>query len=491
MWFRIVGCVSLLLLAACAMRPPAPPPAAVPQKSVAERKFHQARSLELQHREQDALLLYRQVMEEVPSSRLAAKAAVGAGRIYWKRGYKKKALELLERVVKTVSSRDPLYHEAYLLMAKISYREGDKEKARGYLEKVSPALVSPEEYDALKEALAPPPVPQMVPEKRYRVVLFMGESKVLERELVRVKMGVELAFKDSRVEVVEVTSPLELQTLEGPFLGVIGPLLVRNFSPVIDWAQGKEVPVVTPFPVAPGLTSKSPLLFRTSLPLDQEALFMARFLRFQLSVKELAIFYPGTPYGKVMSRLMAREFKAVGGEVSLLRSYPPNIRDFSPYAKELREWEEEGFLPQALYVPDSWKRVVLLVPQLVFHEVKGISLAGTALWDDPRLVREGGGYVEYSVFPDTFTPNTPYLPALEFYYRFKLAYGVDPTPLAAQAYDAARALLARLEGRDKPVPLDGVSFLGVTGITGFTSQGEPLRMPFLLMVEGGTIRQMN
>lgn len=491
MWFRIVSCASFLLfLVACAARPPEPPTVEVPRRSIAEERFHRALSLELQQKEQEALLLYKQVMEEIPSSRLAAKAAFRAAKIYWRRGYAGRALELLNRAVKTAGPQDPLYHESYLLMAEILYREGHRERAQSYLEEVNPALVSPEEYEALKKALAPPPPPGVAP-KEYNVVLFVGETKMLEKEWVQVKRGVDLAFEGSGVEVVEVASPSELESLEGPFLGVVGPLLVKNLPPVLDWASREGVPVVTPFPVAPGLTSKSPLLFRTSLPLDQETSFMAGFLRSQLGVKELAIFYPSTPYGKVMSRLMSEEIQAVGGEVTLLRSYPPNVRDFSPYALELKEWEEEDVLPQALYVPDSWRRVVLLVPQLVFHEVKGISLAGTALWDDSRLVREGGGYVEYSVFPDTFTSHSPYLPVLEFYYRFKLAYSVDPTPLAAQAYDAARALLARLEGKDGLIPLEEVSFLGVTGIAGFTPRGEPVRVPFLLVVEGSTIRQMN
>ncbi len=475
------------------MAPPPPPPGRVARKSVVEEEFQRARALEGQGREREALLLYRKVMEEVPSARLGFKAAFRAAGIYWKRGYGEKALELLHRVVEEVGSRDPLYHDSCLLMAKILYRQGREEEARAYLEKVNPALVSPQEYEALERALIPPPTPKeaVAPRKKYKVLLFLEESPLLKGEQIQVERGVKLALEGTGVEVEEVSSPQELDSLEGAFLGVVGPLLVRQLSPVLDWAMTRELPVVTPFPVAPGLTAKYPHLFRTSLPLDQEASFMAGFLRRELKVKELALFYPDTPYGRVMSRLLSQEFQQVGGEVSLLRSYPSDTKDFSSYAAELEEWERAGVLPQALYVPDSWRRVVLLVPQLVYHNVKGISLAGSALWDDPRLVREGGGYVEYAVFPDTFTPNSPYLPVLEFYYRFKLAFGVDPTPLAAQAYDAARALLARIGKEGKLMPLDEVSFLGVTGMTGFTPQGDPTRMPFLLVVEGGAIRQMN
>ena len=100
-------------------------------------------------------------------------------------------------------------------------------------------------------------------------------------------------------------------------------------------------------------------------------------------------------------------------------------------------------------------------------------------------------YVEYALFTDTFTSGSSYLPVLEFYYSYKMAYGVNPTPLAAQAYDAAKALLAS-RGKEKGLrPLGSVRFLGVTGMVGFDEKGDPLRVPALLMVEGGKIRQIN
>ncbi len=490
MWFRIAGSVSLLLLlVACAMGPPPPPPVEVAPKAGVQEDFRRAQALEAQGKEREALLLYKKVFEEEPSTSLGARAGYRAAEIYWRRGYGEKALELLHRVADRVGPKDPLYHKSYLLMAKIFLHQGDREKAKSYLDEVNPSMVSQEEYQSLKEALEAA-LPQAPPGGKYKVILVVEHHPLLKKEEDQVEKGVALALEGSGVELVTVSSPEDWDSLEGDFMGVVGPLLTKNLSPVLEKAREKDLPVVTPFPVAPGWAARDPLLFRTSLPLDREVSFMAAFLRREMSVRTLAIFYPATPYGRVMSRLMNKEFQDAGGKVELVKSYPANIKDFSPYASELKEWEAQGGLPQALYIPDSWRRVVLLVPQLVYHDVQGISLAGTVLWNDPRLVRDGGGYMEYAVFPDTFTINSPYLPVLEFYYRFELTYGVEPTPLAAQAYDAAQALLARV-GKDGLMPLKDVTFLGVTGMTGFDPQGDPLRMPFLLLVEGGAIRQMN
>jgi len=467
-----------------------PPMEVTPAMARLEREMQEARELEAKGEDQDALFIYKRILEEVPLSPLAFDARLGAARVYEKRGYLGKAQELLEFIVRRTGSRQDVYHKAHLLLARIWYQKGDREKALLHLKLVDSSLVSPQEYQELEALLTlSPPFPFVG--ARYYLVLATGEARGLEREVSQVRRGVELALEGSEVRLVEVASPDELEDLEGTVLGVVGPLLLRDLDRVLTWARGKDVPLVSPSFVRPDVVSQSPLLFRTSMSLDQEVAYMAWFLASQLRIHNLAIFYPDNPYGRVTSRLMEGAFAKKGGEIDVKRSYSVDIRDFTSLASELAQWKGAHVLPQALYVPDLWKRVVLLAPQLVFHDVRGITLVGTALWDTPRLAKEGKGYVEYALFTDTFASGSSYLPVLEFYYRYKMAYGVDPTPLAAQAYDAAKALLASRSGEKGLKPLGGVRFLGVTGMVGFDEKGDPLRVPALLMVEGGRIQQIN
>jgi len=487
-WFRIGIFLSLLgLLWACAQRPPTPPMEITPAMARWEREMQEARQLEAKGKDQDALLIYNKILKEAPLSPLAFDARLGAARIYEKRGYLDKARELLEFIVSSTGPRQAVYHKAHLLLARIWYQKANREKALFHLKLVDPSLVPPQEYKELKALLAPSPFVGA----HYYLVLATGEAQGLKKEVSQVKRGVELALEGSGVRLVEVASPDELEGLEGTALGVVGPLLFRDLDRFLTWARGKGVPLVSPSFVRPDVVSQSPLLFRTSMSLDQEVAYMAWFLASQFKIHNLAIFYPDNPYGKVTSKLMEDAFAKRGGEIDVKRPYPTDILDFTPLASELASWRKAHVLPQALYVPDIWKRVVLLAPQLVFHNVRGITLVGTALWNNPRLAKDGKGYVEYALFTDTFTSGSSYLPVLEFYYSYKMAYGVNPTPLAAQAYDAAKALLAS-RGKEKGLrPLGSVRFLGVTGMVGFDEKGDPLRVPALLMVEGGKIRQIN
>lgn len=485
MWFRIAISLSLLsLLWACVQRPPTPPVEVTPATVRLQREMQEARELEAKGKEQDALLIYNKILKEAPLSPLSFDARLEAAQIYEKRGYLDKSRELLEFIVNRTGPRQAIYHKAHFLLARIWYQKANREKALSHLKLVDPSFVSPQEYQKLKALLTPVVA-------HYYLVLATGETQGLKKETSQVKRGVELALKDSKVRLVKVASPDDLEGLKGTPLGVVGPLLLRDLDGFLTWASEKGVPVISPSFVRPNLVSQSPLLFRTSMPLDQEVGYMAWFLASQFKIHDLAIFYPDNPYGRVTSKLMEDAFAKRGGEIDMKRSYPTDMRDFSPLASELAQWKVAHVLPQALYVPDIWKRVVLLAPQLVFHNVRGITLVGTALWNTPRLTKYGKDYVEYSILTDTFTPGSSYLPVLEFYYRYKMAYGVDPTPLAAQAYDAARALLASRGAEKGLKPLGSVRFLGVTGMVGFDKKGDPLRVPALLMVEGGKIQQIN
>ncbi len=480
MWCRVGICLSFFcFLLACAPRPAPPPGQVAPSAAELQREMQQAQELEHQGKAQDALLIYRRIIRAAPSSPLALNARIQAASLYERRGYLDEAKGLLAETVRMANPRMPIYHKAHLMLARIWLQQGDRKMALSHMNKVNPSMVPAEEYQKMKSLLTP---------VRQYVVLATGKTQGLEELVSQIKRGMEVALKGLEVQLVEVEYPDEMEGIKGSIIGVVGPLLPKDLPRVFSWAQEKGVPVITPLMVRPGITLGNSPLYRTAMPLDQEVTYTASFLVSKLNVHEMAIFFPDTPYGRVVSDLMEKDFTKEGGKVVLKRSYPPTLRDFTSVVQELKGWKVNHGLPQVLYVPDSWRKVVLLAPQLVFHDLRGITLVGTALWDSPRLVSEGKGYVEYAFFPDTFVSNSPYLPPLEFLYSFRMTYGFDPSPLAAQAYDATKALLIR---ERMGCSLKDIKFIGVTGMVGFDAHGDPLRVPAFLMVEGGKIEQIN
>jgi ABC-type branched-subunit amino acid transport system substrate-binding protein len=109
-----------------------------------------------------------------------------------------------------------------------------------------------------------------------------------------------------------------------------------------------------------------------------------------------------------------------------------------------------------------------------------------------------GPLSEGAVFVDGFFAGSLRPEVRDFVTRYQASYGNPPNILAAQGYDAAGLLLSLL-ARPEMVSREQLrqalaslrGFPGVTGVTGFTPQGEAEKPLFLLQVQDGTVVQIN
>jgi branched-chain amino acid transport system substrate-binding protein len=148
---------------------------------------------------------------------------------------------------------------------------------------------------------------------------------------------------------------------------------------------------------------------------------------------------------------------------------------------------------QAIFIPDDFKRINLVVPQLAYYDIKEVQLLGTNGWNSPDLLRDSGKFVNRAVFVDGFFKDSP-LPAVRsFVMDFEDTFGSSPTLLEALSFDTTSLILRTISTRgsfssEALLSLRGYS--SVTGFTGFTAAGEGMRNLFLLTVAKDTIRQI-
>jgi hypothetical protein len=115
---------------------------------------------------------------------------------------------------------------------------------------------------------------------------------------------------------------------------------------------------------------------------------------------------------------------------------------------------------------------------------------GISLWALATNPHGGEDDKTQVLFSNTFSKESLYLPVQEFIMGYLKKYGTYPSPLAAQAYDAAMSLaLWYKSGKNRP--LSQIRFIGVTGLAGFSDTGKPLRKPFLLQIRQSGIVQLN
>jgi hypothetical protein len=150
----------------------------------------------------------------------------------------------------------------------------------------------------------------------------------------------------------------------------------------------------------------------------------------------------------------------------------------------------------ALFIAESYENVVLIAPQLAFHEVLGARLLGPEGWYHPDLVRVGREHVEGAVFVAHFFPESPTPFVHDFAERYRATFAQGSSVFAAQAYDAANLVLVQLARgfESRQAVRDGVlateAYPGVAGVLSMRSDGNAKKRPFLLGVDKGQIIQL-
>ncbi|HPG71998.1 MAG TPA: ABC transporter substrate-binding protein, partial [Syntrophales bacterium] len=148
----------------------------------------------------------------------------------------------------------------------------------------------------------------------------------------------------------------------------------------------------------------------------------------------------------------------------------------------------------ALYIPDAFSRLQMILPQLSFHDVRGVQLLGTSLWYSPEGIRREADFFEGAILTAPFFAESDKPAVRDFADTIFGATGREPDYREALAFDTARMLGETLrdravrDRRSLLVRLKQIeSFEGVTGRVSVSKTGEMRRRPFILKVEGKSI----
>lgn len=324
-------------------------------------------------------------------------------------------------------------------------------------------------------------------------------------------------------------------------VAILGPLLSGECEAAAAAAQERGIPLLT-------LTSREEIAHMRSFvfrlrtrPVEEAQLLVDRARA--LGAERFAILYRNDRYGRGLRALFWDAVEAQGGLIVGVAGYDPKATDFAePIRKlvgyELLNEEERGLLKErekmlraarrlpaeealalrheartlltadgeslppivdfdALFIAESYENVVLIAPQLAFHEVFGPRLLGPDGWYHEDLVRVGREHVEGAVFVSHYFSESPSPFVRDFADRYAATYEHVANVFSAQAFDAAnlvlvqlaRELTSREEVRDGLLSVE--SYPGAAGILTMRSDGNARKRPFLLTVERGKIVQMD
>ncbi len=324
-------------------------------------------------------------------------------------------------------------------------------------------------------------------------------------------------------------------------VAIVGPLLSGECEAAASAADSAGVPLLA-LTAREEVSAARPHVFRVRTMPREEVVALVDHAMGNLGAQRFAILYPRDSYGRGLRRLFWRAVEERGGEVVGVASYAPDATDFAepirklvgytlltPAEKEALEEradmerrarrlppeeaaelrleakaitgpDEEPLPPivdfDALFIPESHEKVVLITPQLAFHEAVGMTLLGPNGWYHDDLVPIAREHVEGAHFTTHFYSESRLPFVREFAGRYESAYAEPPEALAAQAYDATNLVLVQLadgsesreDVRDGVLEVEG--YAGVTGVLTMRADGNARKRPFLLAVERGRIKQV-
>ena len=332
----------------------------------------------------------------------------------------------------------------------------------------------------------------------------------------------------------------ELAEQEG-VAAIVGPLLSAECEAAAAEAQELGVPLLT-------LTAREEIAHLRSFvfrlrtrPIEEAQLLVDRAR--SLGFERFAILYRNDRFGRGLRALFWDAVEERGGQVVGVAGYDPKATDFAePIRKlvgyDLLDSEERELLRQrekmlqrarrlpadearalrraarsmvtdagdplppivdfdALFIAESYENVVLIAPQLAFHEVFGARLLGPDGWYHDDLVRVGREHVEGAVFVSHYFPDSPTPFVRDFATRYRATFAHESNVFAAQSYDAANLVLVQLARgfTSREAVRDGVlateAFPGAAGILTMRADGNANKRPFLLGVERGEIVQLD
>lgn len=325
------------------------------------------------------------------------------------------------------------------------------------------------------------------------------------------KVAAVLRIENYGGNPADAARAVERLASEPGLMAIIGPPETEAAREAAKAARAAQIPLLVLGPV--DLPEGSRDFVFSELRSDQrEAVALASYAVKDLGLSRFAIFYPDNAYGAEMMNAFRAEVRRLGGKVRRVQAYKTTQTDFSTEILKLAAFKSprppakrrgpEAAKPvpppkldfEALYIPDAFPRLQMILPQLSFHDVRGIQLLGTSLWYSPEGIRREAEFFEGAILTAPFFAESDKPAVRAFADTIFGATGREPDYREALAFDTARMLAETLRDRnvrDRVSLRDRLrkieAFEGVTGWVSVSKTGEMQRRSFILKVEGRNI----
>ena len=408
---------------------------------------------------------------------------------------KKKAQARAQKIIQTLKERkleslikekelEALNEQLVFYFAKGLVKEKKFRKALDYFQELlvrskdnsSLQKISQQYVQALKTRTKVQP-------RRIGAVLPLSGSyqKIGERCLKGLQLGLgiydiepsnfELVVKDSKGRPQLIREEVKDLLLSQQVIGLVGGVTSQVATVLSETAQDFMIPSIL-LSQKSQLTKDKPFIFQNSVNNKHIVYHLVDYLMDQEDHKNFAILYPNDRFGVEYSNLFWDYISSKGGNIKGAQTYKQGETDFSnsvkrlvglyyvsdrdeEYREKLKIWfskkrpyrndkQIRSLLPPsidftALFIPDSIKSLQKIAPYLAFHDIEGVTLAGTSIWNSSQILKNDLK-VENVIFSDALITKHPQFKESAFYSTFKSTFGYAPSLFEFLSYQSALAL---------------------------------------------------
>ncbi len=399
-------------------------------------------------------------------------------------------LEIVDRKLKEYQFSDAIYY-CELFLANFPYHQKSLEienKLSLFKEKSSNS------YSGKFGCIAP----LTGPLSEYGEKMIKGIKMAIEEYNQAYGVSVKLVLFDSQAKPDMAQKGVELLAYQEKVAAIIGPLLTSTAIAAAEVAEQIGIPLFTPTATGEGLPETGKYIFRNCLTNRHQAEALANFAVNEMGITRFGIVFPFNAYGQEMMALFADQVDKLGANIEIIEFYEPHDTDFKDQLIRTHQ-----IRPEAVFLPDSYEKIVLIAPQIPFYEPeeadpndpnqidhygslnqdldandpnriefpppeeldyfflentlmgmesrieeeekkeekKPIQLFGADGWYDKRIIKEGGSYINRSIISVGFYPESNDHKIRRFLNNFQSRYGKEPDLVSAQSYDATNMLL--------------------------------------------------
>jgi len=220
-----------------------------------------------------------------------------------------------------------------------------------------------------------------------------GASVALREARARGIKNVELVVGDTRGSPLVCRTTAQRLIAEERVDALLGEVLSSSTIAAAQIAELSKTVLLSPVATEEGIDEIGEWVFQTTVGSEVETAAIARMACERLGLRRVAFLSADDPHSRRMELLFRGEVEQLGGELCIAEFYGEGSTDFSESIGRIR-----AAAPEALFVASDTEDLILILPQLSFHEL-GVQLLGTSAWNSKRLIRMVAKDLEGAVFP--------------------------------------------------------------------------------------------